>query len=63
MTSGLSTPWMNGQLVEILHQQLALDMDWAVKYAEGEEERKSLDFGAFVRIAPATVSSRKSVPS
>jgi BCCIP len=37
----------------VLHQQLVLDMDWAVENAEGgEEERKSLDFGAFVRIAP-----------
>ena len=37
------------EIVEVLHQQLVLDMDWAVKNADGgEEERKSLDFGAFV---------------
>jgi protein BCP1 len=42
------------EIVEILHQQLVLDMDWAVKNAEGgEEERKSLNFGAFVRVAPS----------
>ncbi|CAJ1943365.1 unnamed protein product [Cylindrotheca closterium] len=40
------------EIVEVLHQQLVLDMDWAVKNAEGVD-RKSLDFGAFVRIAPA----------
>lgn len=40
------------EIVEVLHQQLILDMDWAVKNAEGVD-RKSLDFGAFVRIAPA----------
>lgn len=37
----------------VLHQQLVLDMDWAVDSAEGgESERKSLNFGAFVRLAP-----------
>ena len=52
------------EIVEVLQQQLVADMDWAVSNAEGgEAERKSLDFGAFVRIAPATVSSRKGVPS
>jgi hypothetical protein len=46
------------EVVEVLHQQLVLDMDWAVKNAEGGEEvRKSLDFGAFVRLAPVTPSS------
>jgi BCCIP len=41
------------EIVEIMHQQLVLDMDWAVEHASGgEAERKSLDFGAFVRIAP-----------
>jgi hypothetical protein len=41
----------------VLHQQLVLDMDWAVRNAEGgEEERRSLDFGAFVRIAPCQAS-------
>jgi hypothetical protein len=41
------------EIVQILHEQLVLDMDWAVKNAEGGEEmRKSLDFGAFVLLAP-----------
>lgn len=41
------------EITEVLHQQLVLDMDWAVENAHGgEEERKSLDFGAFVRMAP-----------
>lgn len=44
------------EIVEVLHQQLVLDMDWAVKNAQGVD-RKSLDFGAFVRIAPAYKSS------
>ncbi|GKZ00741.1 hypothetical protein MPSEU_001026000 [Mayamaea pseudoterrestris] len=36
-----------------LYQQLVKDLDWAVEHAEGgEEERKSLDFGVFVRLAP-----------
>lgn len=42
------------EIVEVLHQQLVLDMDWAVDNAGGGvEKRKSLDFGAFVRIAPS----------
>ena len=46
------------EVVEVLHQQLVLDMDWAVENAEGGEEvRKSLDFGAFIRLAPVTPSS------
>jgi hypothetical protein len=41
------------EIVEVLQQQLVKDMDWAVKSAEGGvEEQKSLDFGAFVRLAP-----------
>ena len=40
------------ELTEILHQQLVLDMDHAVKNARDEDEKKSLDFGAFVRLAP-----------
>jgi protein BCP1 len=44
------------EIVEVLHQQLVLDMDWAVKNAQGVD-RKSLDFGAFVRIAPASQTS------
>lgn len=50
------------EIVEVLHQQLVKDMDWAVENAEGgEEERKSLDFGAFVRIAPASQGDHGSV--
>eukprot|EP00537_Pseudo-nitzschia_pungens_P000708 CAMPEP_0172373044 /NCGR_PEP_ID=MMETSP1060-20121228/50245_1 /TAXON_ID=37318 /ORGANISM="Pseudo-nitzschia pungens, Strain cf. cingulata" /LENGTH=377 /DNA_ID=CAMNT_0013099253 /DNA_START=189 /DNA_END=1322 /DNA_ORIENTATION=+ len=41
------------EIVEILHQQLVLDMDWAVEHAGGTaDQRKALDFGVFVRIAP-----------
>ena len=40
------------EIVEVLHQQLVLDMDHAVESADDEVERKSLDFGAFVRLAP-----------
>lgn len=40
------------EITETLHQQLVLDMDYAVNNADDEKERKSLDFGAFVRLAP-----------
>ena len=41
------------EIVQVLHEQVVLDMDWAVDHAEGgEDERKSLDFGAFVVLAP-----------
>ena len=40
------------EITEVLHQQLVLDMDYAVENADDEVERKSLDFGAFVRLAP-----------
>lgn len=47
------------EICEILHQQLVLDMDWAVENAEGgEDERKSLDFGVFIRLAPGTPGER-----
>mmetsp|Transcript_138 Transcript_138/g.162 ORF Transcript_138/g.162 Transcript_138/m.162 type:complete len:340 (+) Transcript_138:77-1096(+) len=43
------------EITLVLHEQLVLDMDWAVKNAHGgEKERKSLDFGAFVVLAPCT---------
>ena len=43
------------EITEVLHDQLVKDLDWAVKNAEGgEEERKSLDFGVFVLMAPCT---------
>lgn len=40
------------EIIEVLHQQLVLDMDHAVAHAADEAERKSLDFGAFLRLAP-----------
>lgn len=40
------------EITEVLQQQLVLDMDHAVKNARDEDEKKSLDFGAFVRLAP-----------
>jgi len=40
------------EITYILHEQLILDMDYAIKTADDEMERKSLDFGAFVRMAP-----------
>jgi len=41
------------EITEVLHQQLVLDMDWAVENAEGgEDERKALDFGVLIRMAP-----------
>jgi len=46
------------EIVEVYHQQLVLDMEWAVEHAEGgEEERKSLDFGVFLRLAPCVRTS------
>ena len=54
--------FMHGRMVNlpleityVLHEQLVKDMDWAVDNAEGgEEERKSLNFGAFVLLAPCS---------
>jgi len=41
------------EIVQVLHEQLVIDMDWAVNNARGSEEmRKSLDFGAFILFAP-----------
>lgn len=41
------------EITLVLHEQLVKDMDWAVEHAEGtEDDRKALDFGAFVRVAP-----------
>mmetsp|Transcript_36110 Transcript_36110/g.52939 ORF Transcript_36110/g.52939 Transcript_36110/m.52939 type:complete len:430 (-) Transcript_36110:49-1338(-) len=46
------------EITKVLHDQLTLDMDWAVDHAEGGiDERKSLDFGAFVVLAPCTEGS------
>jgi len=43
------------EITFVLHEQLVLDMDWAVDNAEGgEEERKSLNFGAFIVLAPCS---------
>lgn len=44
------------EITDVLHRQLVLDLDWAVDHAEGgPEERKSLDFGALVLLAPCSV--------
>merc|ERR1719276_194910 len=44
------------EITLVLHEQLVLDMDWAVDNAEGgQEERKSLNFGAFVILAPCYI--------
>lgn len=41
------------EITHVLHEQLVQDMKWAVEHAEGgEEQRKSLNFGAFVLLAP-----------
>jgi len=41
------------EITLVLHEQLVLDIDWAIEHAEGGEiERKKLDFGAFVLLAP-----------
>jgi BCCIP len=52
------------EICSVLHEQLILDIDWAMKHAEGGPvEQKSLDFGIIVRLAPCTrggsISSRK----
>jgi protein BCP1 len=50
------------EIVQVLQQQLVVDMDWAVDNAEGgSEERKSLDFGAFIRLAPCSLSGQSVV--
>lgn len=41
------------QVMLAMFQQLVKDIDWAVENAQGgEAERKSLDFGVFIRLAP-----------
>jgi protein BCP1 len=46
------------EITLVLHEQLVLDMDWAVDNAEGgEDERKSLNFGAFVILAPCHIEN------
>mmetsp|Transcript_8386 Transcript_8386/g.15819 ORF Transcript_8386/g.15819 Transcript_8386/m.15819 type:complete len:394 (+) Transcript_8386:109-1290(+) len=41
------------EITHVLHEQLVQDMEWALKHADGGEElRKSLNFGAFVLLAP-----------
>jgi protein BCP1 len=43
------------EITHILHEQLVQDMDWAVdNFQGGEEARKSLNFGAFILLAPCT---------
>ena len=46
------------EIVQVLHEQLVLDMDWAVDNARGSDAmRKSLDFGAFLLFAPTFKAS------
>lgn len=40
------------EITDVIHDQLVLDMEYAVTSADDDVERKSLDFGAFVRLAP-----------
>ncbi|EJK74955.1 hypothetical protein THAOC_03338 [Thalassiosira oceanica] len=40
------------EITEVLHQQLLKDIDHAIETADDDDERKSVDFGAFVRLAP-----------
>ena len=47
------------EITYILHEQLVLDMDYAINNADDEIERKSLDFGAFVRLAPCYKSNEQ----
>jgi BCCIP len=49
------------EIVLTLQEQLILDLDWAVENAEEEEERKALDFGVFIRLAPSTKESNGAV--
>ena len=45
-----------------LHQQLVLDMEWAIQHAEGgPDERQSLDFATIVRVAPCQLDGNASV--
>ena len=49
------------EITLVLHEQLVMDMDWAVENAEGGEvERKALDFGAFVLFAPCYLDEQQS---
>ena len=46
------------EIVQVLHEQLVVDMDWAVQNARGSDAmRKSLDFGAFLLFAPTFKAS------
>lgn len=52
------------EITHVLHEQLVQDMEWAVKHADGgEEQRKSLNFGAFVLLAPCVRDSSSSSSS
>jgi protein BCP1 len=49
------------EIVLTLQEQLILDLDWAVENADEEEDRKTLDFGVFIRLAPGTKESNGSI--
>jgi hypothetical protein len=41
------------EITLVLYQQLVKDIEWAVQHAEGgDDERKALDFGVLIRLAP-----------
>ena len=46
------------EIVLTLHQQIVLDMDWATKNAATEEERRSMNFKTFLRLAPCHKDNR-----
>jgi hypothetical protein len=45
------------EITLVLHEQLVLDMDYAIDNVSDMELKKSLDYGAFIRLAPCFKSS------
>jgi hypothetical protein len=45
------------EITLVLHEQLVLDMDYAIDNVSDVELKKSLDYGAFIRLAPCFKSS------
>ena len=43
------------EIVYVLQHQLVQDMDYAVEHAQDEDDQKAVNFGAFVRLAPASM--------
>lgn len=48
------------EITLVLHEQLVLDMDYAIDNVSDMELKKSLDYGAFIRLAPCFKSSSSS---